>query len=1056
MSSQSTSRRNPYVGPRPYCPGETLFGRDQEILDLFDLLLAERIVLMYSPSGAGKSSLIEAGLRPKLQEEGFEVFPTLRVSFVPVTSSQHPETSNRYILSLLLSLEEGLPRADRWNIEQLSSLTLEAYLNQRWAGHQGDKLKVLFFDQFEEILTLNPVDQDVKIEFFKQIGQVLRNPEVWVLFSMREEFVPALDPFLYLVPTRLKTRFRLELLTKEAAAEAIQKPAHSQGVTFTNEAARYLTEDLAKIVIQDLDGNKQEEIGNHIEPVQLQVVCYNLWEKLSGKKEITEADIKNRQVGNVDAALGEYYAQTVEAIAQSKTTESPIRLWFENHLITRHGIRGQVIQEPQASQGLSNQTIKKLVDAHLVRAERRLGSTWYELSHDRLIQPVLENNKAWFESNLTLLQKQAMLWQKQGYPESLLLRGQDLERARTEIDEQQIELTPNDQEFLNFCEQADSREQHRLKAIEAEARAEAEEAKRLLEVEARKQAETRQRLEEEARKQAEVRQKLEEERRIEAEKAQELETVRRVEAEEIALQKTQAAERLKWASRLALFTAVCGVLFGGGFVLVAKNRSDAAIKRLTDEHKNNLEAARVKSEQDTNLRVDTIVKDAENKRTQTIEQAEKDKADAVKQAIEKANQEKERIIAEANRKRREIEQKAEDEKKIAVGEAVKAATKEADIKLVKLLEEAEYKKQRIIDTEKEKQAEITRAANANLAASEKARSDLANDLIKIRGDYDGTLKEIKQEIEQVTSIQDLKILQTKVATRIAALIDGTKEDFKTVQSSLSQNVAASNPPTSLPFIQNNSSLSLDQDGSPVFVTPVNKTVQVLDKNQSVIREFPTELPAPAVAGTISNNRMIVAASSTDNKVRIWNWNSRSSERFREFNGFKREITALAFSPDDKYLAAGSEDEQVKIWDLNKKDTDLPIFDKNLPGNVYSVVFSPDGKYLAAGDNHNNVYFYEISTEKQIGTNLEMPGNVVALSWVKYQGQTLLAAAGDEVVRLWTVDINGKATPFGRPLIHKKDVITLALSQNGEFLEVITEEKQLYRWNVQAVKDSVVK
>lgn len=261
---------------------------------------------------------------------------------------------------------------------------------------------------------------------------------------------------------------------------------------------------------------------------------------------------------------------------------------------------------------------------------------------------------------------------------------------------------------------------------------------------------------------------------------------------------------------------------------------------------------------------------------------------------------------------------------------------------------------------------------------------------------------------------------------------------------------------SLPFIQNNSSLSLNQDGSPVFVTPVNKTVQILDKNQSVIRKLPTELPAPAVAGTISNNRMIVAASSTDNKVRLWDWNSPSSESFRELNGFKREVTALAFSRDDNYLAAGSEDEQVKIWDLQKKDTDRPIFDENLPGNVYSVVFSPDGKYLAAGDNHNNVYFYEISTREKKGVTLEMPGNVVALSWIEYQGQTLLAAAGDEVVRLWTVDQAGNATPFGRPLIHEKDVITLALSQNGEFLYVAAKDEQLYRWNVQAVKDSVVK
>lgn len=1084
MSSQSTSRRNPYVGPRPYCPGEALFGRDQEILDLFDLLLAERIVLMYSPSGAGKSSLIEAGLRPKLQEEEFEVFPTLRVSFVPVTSSQHPETSNRYILSLLLSLEESLPKEDRWDIKQLSSLTVEAYLNQRWAGNRGEKLKVLFFDQFEEILTLNPVDQDVKIEFFKQIGQVLRNPEVWVLFSMREEFVPALDPFLYLIPTRLKTRFRLELLTKEAAAEAIQKPAQSQKVLFTDEALEFLTQDLAKIVVQDLDGNKKEKIGNYIEPVQLQVVCSNIWDDFIEKKQVTQItkpDIQNSQVSNVDAALGQFYARTVETIANSKNAESPIRLWFENHLITQHGIRGQVIQEPQKSQGLLNQTIKKLVDQHLVRAERRHGSIWYELSHDRLIQPVLENNKIWFESNLTLAQKQAMLWQKEGYPERLLLRGQDLERAKDEIARRQPELTGNDQKFLTFCKQADLQEKNRLRALEA--RAEAEEAKRLLEVEARKQAETRQRLEEEARKQAEVSQKLEEERRVEAEKAQKieaearkqaearekleieareqaetkqkLEAAGRVEAEEIARQKTQAASRLKLASIGAGIIAVCSLLFVIGGVVVANNQ----IKQLTDEQKVALAKEKEASKTQIEQEKKRILGDATLEKSEIIKQANKNKADAVKQVTEEANQQKERIIAVANRKRIEIEQKAEEEKKIAVAVAVKTAQEEAALEaakeLAKIRQEAQDKKQSIIDKAKDEQDRITKIARDNEEKSKKVLQELTDILIDFKGRYGGAFKEVNEEIQSAKTIEDFNALKGILEKKNKALIEKINEDFQKVQNPLNQNVASSNSPKSLPFIQNNSSLSLDQDGPPVFVLPTNKTVQVLDKNQNLIWKLPIDLSKPIVASTTSPTRKLVATSSTDNIVRIWDWDSHSPEPFRELNGFRRDIKALAFSADGKYLAAGSDDEQVKVWDIQSKKS---VFDWDSPGNVYSVAFSPNGNYLAVGDGHNNIYFFDIKNKKKdpIGKELEMPGNVVALSWVKYQDQTLLAAAGDEVVRLWTIDQAGNATLFGRPLIHKKDVITLALSQNGEILEVITKDKQLYRWDIQAVKDSAVK
>lgn len=79
----SNSRPNPYVGPRSFRTGEKMYGRERETLELLDLVIAERIVLLYSPSGAGKTSLIQAALVPKLQEEGFNVTRPIRVSSEP-------------------------------------------------------------------------------------------------------------------------------------------------------------------------------------------------------------------------------------------------------------------------------------------------------------------------------------------------------------------------------------------------------------------------------------------------------------------------------------------------------------------------------------------------------------------------------------------------------------------------------------------------------------------------------------------------------------------------------------------------------------------------------------------------------------------------------------------------------------------------------------------------------------------------------------------------------------------------------------------------------------
>ena len=122
---------NPYVGPRPFETGEQLYGRDRETRELLDLLIAERIVLLHSPSGAGKTSLVQAALIPRLRDEGFTSCRLMRVSTAPPPGVAG--ATNRYVLSLLLSLEEGLPPAQQLPLEELQGVDLGAYLDRRAA-----------------------------------------------------------------------------------------------------------------------------------------------------------------------------------------------------------------------------------------------------------------------------------------------------------------------------------------------------------------------------------------------------------------------------------------------------------------------------------------------------------------------------------------------------------------------------------------------------------------------------------------------------------------------------------------------------------------------------------------------------------------------------------------------------------------------------------------------------------------------------------------------------------------------------------------------------------
>lgn len=122
--------RNPFVGPRPIQQGEPLYGRDVELRELYNQLQARRIVVLHSPSGAGKSSLVHAGLIPRLKTAGYDVWKPIRVNLDPIDLGVSAPT-NRYALSAMVSLEDELPADRRQGPAALAGLDFLAYVESR-------------------------------------------------------------------------------------------------------------------------------------------------------------------------------------------------------------------------------------------------------------------------------------------------------------------------------------------------------------------------------------------------------------------------------------------------------------------------------------------------------------------------------------------------------------------------------------------------------------------------------------------------------------------------------------------------------------------------------------------------------------------------------------------------------------------------------------------------------------------------------------------------------------------------------------------------------------
>ncbi|GIK42620.1 MAG: hypothetical protein BroJett011_64530 [Chloroflexota bacterium] len=495
----TSNSNNPYVGPRTFTRQESdrFFGREREARELFSLVVSERLVLFYAQSGAGKSSLLNTRLIPQLQAAGFAVLPPGRVSGeLPPGMA---EVGNIFAFNLMLSLDQsnsdpqqfahlpltdflaGLVSDDGEHYRYESEATLKGAGAQAEAEGYVPVPHVLIIDQFEEITTTHPRHWPQREDFFRQLDRAMADdPLLWAVLTFREDYLAALEPYAPLLAGNMRARFYMQRMECDAALEAVKKPAQQGGRPFAPGVAESLVDNLRQIRVED---QTRPQLGQFVEPVQLQVVCYQLWENLKTRPagEITQADLQ--ELGNVDRALADFYEQALaKAIAATEQSELELRDWFERKLITEAGTRGSVYRGKDSAGGIPTRTTDFLVNQFVLRSESRAGGIWYELVHDRFIEPILQANKAW-RAQQPLLVQMAEAWISSGESMSNLLEGQQLQEAlRTNRPDIQrlgfvkkfIEASQTAQQAKEAAQQAEKLQQAQTLAEAAHRRAEAE------------------------------------------------------------------------------------------------------------------------------------------------------------------------------------------------------------------------------------------------------------------------------------------------------------------------------------------------------------------------------------------------------------------------------------------------------------------------------------------------------------------------------------------------------------------------------------------------------
>ncbi len=441
---------NRYPGVKPFeASDRTLFfGRDSNISDLCDLIRVEKLVVLFGKSGYGKSSLINAGVLPRLTagNEGGRFLPVV-IRF----GEYIPDRSLSPVEMLRRKIAESIPASpdmdfmNRLQLPESLWLTLKRCQTTRsgnaeaaGGGEEEHPGFLLVFDQFEEFFSY-PLDQ--QLDFRSQLADLLYEdiPEdvrevartltreqrrqlaaslqVRSLFAIRSDRLSELDRLKDRLPAILHKRYELKALSREQARDAIVEPAHLEkpngggepDVRFYSPPFEYGADALEKILNDLAVSTVQGQAG--VEAFQLQILCDNI-ESMVAAGKIPDRDgnglpdVMADDLPDFTDVYGAYYERRLEMLPEAMRPAA--RLVIEDGLVRLDPATGEgrrlsmdadALKDHYAHAGASNTLLKELENTFLLRRERNtLGGYNYELSHDTLLAPVLRAKRQRMEA----------------------------------------------------------------------------------------------------------------------------------------------------------------------------------------------------------------------------------------------------------------------------------------------------------------------------------------------------------------------------------------------------------------------------------------------------------------------------------------------------------------------------------------------------------------------------------------------------------------------------------------------------------------------------------
>ena len=372
------------------------YGREEEVAELARRVQRKTLTLLFGQSGLGKTSILRAGIVPRLRPMGYcPVY--VRVDYSPDSPAPTEQIKQ--------AIFRATQRSGEWT---QTGVAVEGESLWEFLHHRDDVLKdevgkplipLLIFDQFEEIFTLAQADDAGRsraAQFIEDLADLVENrppkalearmeadesaaekfdftrSDYRILIALREDYLAHLETLKGVMPSITQNRMRLARMTGEQALEAVMKPG-----------GKLVSQEVAEAIVRFVAGGS--ELRNaEVEPSLLSLICRELNNAriAKGRAEIS-ADLL---AGSHETILAEFYERALV------DQPAALRHYIEDELLTESGYRESVAEESVrkafAGMGAKPDALPTLVDRRLLRIEERLDVRRVELTHDVLCSVV--------------------------------------------------------------------------------------------------------------------------------------------------------------------------------------------------------------------------------------------------------------------------------------------------------------------------------------------------------------------------------------------------------------------------------------------------------------------------------------------------------------------------------------------------------------------------------------------------------------------------------------------------------------------------------------------